>query len=40
LSAADKDELYAAGYECTKRFLLDVWDWDAHLAARGVRSRA
>ena len=30
-----KDELYRRGYESTKRFLLDEWDWQAHLESRG-----
>jgi NTE family protein len=35
LSDAAKDDLYRAGYESTKRFLLEEWDWGAHLRSRG-----
>lgn len=35
LTDVDKDALYAAGYESTKRFFLDDWNWIRHLAVRG-----
>ncbi|MGO9581827.1 MAG: patatin-like phospholipase family protein [Acidimicrobiales bacterium] len=38
LSDEQKDELYRRGYESTKRYLLDEWDWQAHLESRGLAS--
>ena len=38
LSDEQKDELYRRGYESTKRYLLDEWDWQAHLELRGLAS--
>jgi len=35
LSNEDKDYLYRQGYEATKTFLLDEWDWKKHLKRRG-----
>lgn len=35
LTTAQKDSLYKAGYEAAKTFLLDQWDWEKHLQARG-----
>lgn len=35
LTALEKDALYKAGYESTKRFLLEEWDWREHLRTRG-----
>jgi NTE family protein len=29
-----KDELYHAGYQCTKQFFLHKWNWENHLIAR------
>jgi len=34
LTDAAKDDLYRAGYQSTKRFLLDDWDWATHLRSR------
>jgi NTE family protein len=35
LTNDDKDYLYRQGYERTKEFLLDRWDWQTHLQSRG-----
>jgi NTE family protein len=35
LTHDDKDYLYRQGYERTKEFLLDRWDWQTHLQSRG-----
>lgn len=35
LTAEAKDELYKNGYLATKEFLLETWDWEAHLRTRG-----
>jgi NTE family protein len=35
LTNEDKDYLYRQGYERTRTFLLDRWDWQTHLQSRG-----
>jgi NTE family protein len=35
LTNRDKDYLYQQGYESTRSFLLNRWNWDNHLASRG-----
>lgn len=35
LTNAHKDFLYCQGYTSTRRFLLDDWSWEKHLASRG-----
>ncbi len=35
LSNADKDRLYRQGYEATRAFLLNEWNWAEHLRSRG-----
>ncbi len=35
LSDKKKEHLYCAGYQQTKEFLLEKWDWEQHLRRRG-----
>jgi NTE family protein len=35
LSEEKKKQLYHLGYDQTKRFLLETWNWEKHLLARG-----
>ena len=37
LNSDDKDYLYRQGYKTTKQFLLNRWDWEQHLQARGYQ---
>jgi NTE family protein len=39
LTNDQKDDLYRRGYECTKQFLLEHWDWEKHLQTRGYRRK-
>jgi NTE family protein len=35
LGDAQKDKLYRLGYESTRDFFLNQWDWKEHLRLRG-----
>ena len=35
LTSDQKDDLYRRGYECTKRYFLEQWNWETHLLTRG-----
>ncbi len=35
LTNEDKSNLYREGYEATRKFLLETWDWQKHLTSRG-----
>ncbi|MEH1844073.1 MAG: hypothetical protein V7L25_03410 [Nostoc sp.] len=35
LSDDEKTKLYVDGYNNTKKFFLEKWDWNKHLAMRG-----
>jgi len=37
LTNRDKDELYRIGYQGTKNFFLQDWDWNKHLMSRGFQ---
>ena len=39
LSNDQKDDLYRRGYQCTKDYLLNEWNWETHLQTRGYLKR-